>query len=446
MSTETPFRATCCLIALMLWIAPDAASASGFAVETQDAHAAALGGAFTGLVGPASVFYNPGAAAFLDELAYGAGSDGMLPDISFEAEADDLGVRTVYDRNDTVQLLPHAFTVTPLRKRANLGVAITQPYALDVTWDQPDSFPARSLVTTGLLRAVDVTATLSLKLSDSFGLGFGAVYRSTNLEIDRRIQTTVSDELTDYGSLATTSGEEPGFGWTLGLYHEPSKTFAWGLTYRSAISIDVGLTSTATQISTGDTVLDAALELANPFDQALGASTPVDYPASASLGVRLGSPELAMIVADVRWTEWSRFSGLAIDVPDFPDYDITYSPAYVDAFGASLGVQYTLPGGTMLRAGIGYDESAQSDDTVDPLFYDGDRLSIGAGVGRDWLEVALRWDSWESRAGSFEIPDDDDLSGTFDGQSVSLIVTIKQLPDLTKLEAKLPEAPAFSLQ
>ena len=64
-----------------------------------------------------------------------------------------------------------------------------------------------------------------------------------------------------------------------------TNSFSWGLSYRSAITVDYGGKATFDQISTGYPQFDAAVAQQLPFNQDIPVKTSIEFPDMASLGL-----------------------------------------------------------------------------------------------------------------------------------------------------------------
>lgn len=401
--------------------------AGGFSVWEQSAHAMGLGGAFTAQSkAPSSLFYNLGGAAFFEEKAFAVGAVARsATGLSFEAQPD-VGIDTLFEQQDQAPLLAHAYTVIPIRPYLNFGLGVSQPFAHDVDWGDADSFPGRTVSSSSQIDTLDVNPSITLRFTKGIGIGIGAIYRTSTLALTRRLQTVdpLSGRIVDFASLDLNSGQQDGFGWNFGLLHRASERFSWGLSYRSAIDVDVTeAASQLTPVPTGNLALDDLLALSNPFGQDLPTTSSIAFPETASLGIQLGSAQRLLLAFDVTWTGWSSFQQLVIDIPGFPLYSQTIDQGFVDTYTFRFGAQLRVGGDTDLRLGYVVDESPQPDATVGPFLYDADRSTLSFGVGKDWLDGALSWTQFKDRAGAT-------LAGNFTGDMYLLSVTVKKKPEL----------------
>ena len=406
-------------------------AAGGFDVDGQSAHAMGMGGAYVAFPStPSSLFYNVGASAFLAKQAHAVGVfyPGMR-DVSFTQPAE-FGVDTGFDATDA-SVLPHAYTVNPLKKKLgkiklNLGVAIFSPFHHEVDWSNPGVFPGRLDTVSSQLRTLDLQTSIS-GLVGNFGFGVGLIVRATDFEHSRRLATNNSaGQSVDFATLAFDTGQDQGFGYTVGILHQPSKWLSWGVSYKSEIEVDFSPDARLTQISTGDEGLDTALALTQPFNQDLPGVFAITFPAQWSAGITIGHVERLVISLAAEQTLWSSVQQLDLDVTGLPVYNETLDLFLEDSFTYSAAAQYRTRQGSEFRFGYSFDEGAQPVSTMGAFLYDPDKIIISAGFGRDWLDLGLRWVNYQEEQ---DITlDADTTAGALAGEEFLLTVTLKKTP------------------
>ena len=394
--------------------------AGGFAIFEQSARAMGLAGAMTAdSESPSALFYNPASGAF-QETSYAAGALARASwDLTYDSQPE-AAVATRFAQDDP-DVLPYAYTVQTLKPYLKLGVAVYQPFSHQAGWSNVDDFPGRAISYSSQIDALDVNPSVAVRFKSGLALGVGAVYRTADVTLARRLETTdpLTSETVDFADFAVDSGQEPGFGWNVGVLYRAGDRFSWGFSYRSAVEIDFGGSGLLTQIATGNTDLDDLLALTNPFDQELAAASTVEFPDVASFGVAVGSAERLRVALDVNWTGWSSFQQLRTVIPEFPLYSQTIDQQLDDALSFRVGVQWGVASKTVLRFGYAFDQTPQPDAAVGPFFFDADRNTLALGFGRDWLDVAVEWVSYSSRA------DGSGIGGSFAGEAVQASISVK---------------------
>ena len=98
----------------------------------------------------------------------------------------------------------------------------------------------RFLSTKAALRAIDVNPTLGWQITDSFGLGIGAVARFSDVELNRNVPAInpFTQRVVDVARLNLESEFGNAYGWNVGILHKVNNSFSWGLSYRSELDIE----------------------------------------------------------------------------------------------------------------------------------------------------------------------------------------------------------------
>lgn len=400
-------------LALALCQAP-AAAAGGFSFFAQGSKAMGMAGAFVAQADdPSAIFYNVGGLALSEGKLISVGTTAWtLNESLYQGLAPGIGAGTTGEQDAGTTLLPHVFAGIPLSSRLILGLGVTSPFYFETAWLAPESFAGRHVATGAELTTYDVTTNLSFAVSKTFGFGFGAIYRTSEVSLGRRLDrdNPFTGGRSDVASLATGSDASDGFGWQVGLLHRPSPRFSWGLAYRSPIEIDYSATGVLTQIATGNSQLDQLVAASLPFDQQLAASTRLELPETLALGIALGLSRQVVLEVDGEWTGWSTVADLSFAFAGHPVLDQTILLAFDDAMSFRAGFQYTFAGGAQLRAGAAFEESPQGDATVGALLADKDRTLYSLGFGKDWLDVAFTWVEEDQRLIGGQV---DDLDGNY---------------------------------
>ncbi len=404
------------------------ALAGGFAVFEQSAKAMGMAAALTAQSDdPSTLFYNVGGAAFFKKKAVAAGLRFTArSESSFTGRPPNSSVVSVFEQEKPGELLLNAYWIQPLRPRVNLGLAVYSPFYLDTAWRDADRFAGREVSLSSKLVTYDVNPSLALRLGRKLGFGVGAVYRTSKLALDRRVLTTdpFSGGTVDIASLDVDSDQADGVGWNAGLFHQVTKRFSWGLSYRSAIAIDYSGAGRLTQILTGNQQLDDLVAASTPFDQDLPLVTRVEFPAVASFGVAGDLGQKWRLAADVNWTGWSSFEELALSFTDYPVYDEIIEEHFTDALSYRLGLEITTGSGSQWRFGVAFDETPQPEASVGPFLADADRITAAASFGKDWLDLAVMWVTHAERTAGGRTPES--LNGTYQSDALLLSITLKK--------------------
>jgi long-chain fatty acid transport protein len=286
-------------------------------------------------------------------------------------------------------------------------------------WSEPASFAARHDATMSQIEAWDFAPTLGIRLTPALGFGIGAIYRTSEISVSRRIEGQALAGPVDVASLDMKTDTEPGFGWTAGILGKGSR-LSWGLSYRSAIRTDYVGVGRLSQVESGDPQYDELVKATLPLDQDLALSTSLEYPDQASLGVAWGLTKSLTVEADVNRTGWGSVQDLALRFPSSSFLDTRYRLDFQDAMAYRLGMSFRLPTGPQLRAGYAFEETPQPDLSVGAFLPDSNRSTLAMGVGLDWLDVAFSWTTYDQRIVSTSVQG---LNGNYRANAWSFVVS-----------------------
>ncbi|HWM91304.1 MAG TPA: outer membrane protein transport protein [Thermoanaerobaculia bacterium] len=400
-SKTPPTLALCALMAVLLGAASASVHAAGFAFENQGGKAAGMAGAFVAQASdPSAIFYNPGGLALMEKKkAVSAGTSLLAFNESlYQGLPPGIGTSTTGEQETPMDIPPHAYITLPVGARMVAGMGVYSPFRMNTEWADAGSFAGRYLATKSSIEAYDLAPTLGIQLSPSLGLGIGAVYRSSEVSVARRLpgQAPSGEGIVDIASLDMKTDMEPGYGFTAGLLYK-GKRLSIGASYRSAIETDYVGVGRLTQIETGDAQYDQLIRASLPFDQDLLLTSSLEYPDQASFGVAWSLSKAILLEVDVNRTGWGSVQDLALRFSSASTLDTSYRLDFEDAMSYRLGARYRLPTGPQLRVGYAFDETPQPDTSVGAFLPDSDRSTVSVGFGLDWLDVAFSWVTYDQR-------------------------------------------------
>ena len=362
--------------------------AAGFGLFEQGAKAMGMAGAFTAQADDGSaLFHNAGGLAFFEHREIMGGFTYFKG-----TEADFRGANPYPGEGASAkqvllsEITPHAYWIQPLSANWKFGFGIEAPFGLTTEWEKENTFPGRFLSTKAALRVVDLNPSLGMKLTDTFGIGFGFISRWSDVELNRHIALVNPFTLAaaDVGKLKLTSDFSDGYGWNIGMLHKYNNSFSWGLSYRSKVKVNYEGDARVTQISTGFPQFDAVVASRIPFNTNLPVKTEIEFPDMASIGVFIALGPTMGLEVDANWTGWSSFDAVPIDFTgdathSLPDSEIPEH--WEDAYNYRLGFRWDTSPTSQWRAGYVYDESPQPEESVSPLLPDANRNGITLGYG-----------------------------------------------------------------
>lgn len=374
--------------------------ASGFAFTDQGAKAAGMAGAFVAQASdPSAIVYNPGGLALLEKKK--SISAGMavtaFNESLYQGLPPGIGIGATGEQETSPAIPPHAYVTLPVGGRMVAGVGLYSPFRMNTEWSDPGAFVARHLATKSSIEAWDLAPTLGIQLSPSLGVGLGAIYRSSEVAVSRRIPgEAVDGSLIDVASLDMKTDMEPGYGWTAGLLWK-RKHFSFGFSYRSAIETDYVGVGRLSQIETGDPQYDELVRASMPIGQDLPLSSSLEYPDQATVGLAWNVSKALLVEMDVNRTGWGSVQDLSLSFPASSWLDTAYRLDFQDAMTYRLGASWRLPTGPKLRFGYAFDETPQPDAAVGAFLPDSSRNIVSVGAGLDWLDVAFSWITYDQR-------------------------------------------------
>ncbi len=364
------------------------AAASGYALREQSA--VGQGTSFAGSTArgddPSLMFFNPATIALLPGIQAALTTSYISP----YAEARDgsatrttiLGGGTIPGRTGgdaaSDALVPAFYATAQVAPDWTLGLAVTAPFGLVTKYDS--DFIGRYHGLTSELATINVAPTIAWRALPNLSIGASLQVQY----IDARLSNAV-----DFGSIgfvnpalraagftpgsrdgrATIEGDDVGFGFVLGAIWEPVQGTKLGASYRSAVFHTLR----------GDARFEGVpAPLRGAFPPSQGVRAKVATPDIASLGLAQAVGDRWTLLADLSWTNWSRFRELRVDFENGTS-SVT-EERWRDTVSVSLGAEYRWSEALKLRAGIAYDPTPVREETRTPRIPDSDRywLSLGA--------------------------------------------------------------------
>ncbi len=419
------------LSALALAAAAGPSYAAGFGIFEQGTKAMGMAGAFTAQADDGSaMFHNAGGLAFATEREI---SGGLVLFHTTKADFDGAspfpGPNSHAEQKTLSQLLPHAYWVQPINQTWKFGVGLEAPFGLTTEWNA-NTFSGRYLSTKAAVRAVDINPTIAWQVTPSFGIGFGAIARFSDIELRRRVPAVnpFTQQVVDVASIKLQSDLENAYGWNIGILHKFNNSFSWGLSYRSKVKTDYEGDGRLTQVSTGNAQLDAVLRTRLPFDRDLPIATSIEYPDMASLGLAFSLSPSLLLETDVNWTGWSSFDTTTIRFTGGDLPNSTIRSEWKDVENYRAGLRWTTSATSEWRFGYVYDETPQPEEAVTPLLPDADRNGVTIGYGHKGAsykaDFALMYLDFKDRTRKKTFDGESPFLGTYQTKALLASATI----------------------
>ncbi|WP_108447376.1 OmpP1/FadL family transporter [Halomonas denitrificans] len=374
------------------------AAASGFQVREQSAKtlANAMSNATAGAEDVSFMAYNPAAIGNIDGSQVAGGVAYI--DASFELQDGNassvFGVPYTSDASNQggeSAVVPSFAAKTRLNEWFDLGLAIYAPYGLSTKYDE--DWIGRYHAVETELTTIDFQPTLNYRATERLNLAVGlrAQYADATLSnsvdaatigaleaaqllgpTDPRVQAAASNAGQADG-FAEVTGDDWGYGYTVGALFQVTEKTRLGASYRSEIDLtlegEVDYSSDNPQVAAG-----------LPDNQ--GGTADLTTPANLNLGVYHQLTDRLALMANAEWTEWSSFDELVVEFEDGTDSATTEN--WDDTWAFSVGANYALNNQWLLRAGLGVDESpVPSAEFRTPRVPDADRQ--WATLGATWM-------------------------------------------------------------
>lgn len=332
--------------------------AGGWNNTLMGARALALGGAFTAVADdPSAIFHNPAGLVF-------QGSD-------FNFSIDGFYIWPTHDyvmptgsraQSKFNCALPQIFVSYRTSEKITVGLGAYVPYAGGgVDWKKEElGIPLKSY-----LGIFSITPTFAYKLNEKLSVGFNLNFYHAVMEVDT--------EMEGFGPMST---EEKGSALSagFGVLFRPTEKIGIGLSVRGPARMNIsGITTITTTIPGFGTVKF------NPDSQ-----TSFKLPWDMEVGFCYRIAENFLVSVGAQYTMWSALDKVEKTIENIPfigDLKIEQIMDFSNILILRAGMEYLLPGGIALRAGVGLDPSATPDATLDVTNIDVDKFCLLGGIG-----------------------------------------------------------------
>lgn len=329
-----------------------------------------------------SLFFNPGAMAFLDHNSIQAGFNPIFASNSYW---DSESSNSSYSANsDNPMGTPFHFYAVwgPEEGNFKFGLGAFTPYGSSVNWG--NTWIGRDLLNELSLKAIQIQPTLSYKINDKLSIGGGLDITVGSVKLIKSIFREGRIEGDQYGeALVTLEGNATtAFGYNLGIMYKPTEKLDIGLSYRSEVTMKL-------EDGSADFVVPNGLASFFPEGNTFNAELPL--PSVASIGLTYHINENFEIGTQFDWVGWSAYKSLDFDFKEnTPLLDDTSSPRnYEDSWVVHLGGEYSFESNLQLRAGFYYDKTPVQDGYMTAETPDNNRIGITGGLGYGYGDIQL---------------------------------------------------------
>jgi len=375
------------------------AYSAGFALIEQSA--SGLGNAYAGGAAVAedatTVFFNPAGLTRIKGQQAVLGAHLIVPQAEFSNEGSTHVTGQPLSGGDggdggKAGVAPIFYYASQLGNGWAVGLGVNAPFGLATEYD--DGWVGRYHALRSEVKTVNINPSVAYRLNDHLSLGAGVSAQYFQAELSNAIDFGTIAFQQSGGLLGVPQGMDGtaeleadswGFGYNLGALYEFDENSRVGLAYRSQVRQD--LEGDADFIVPSSV---SSLPIVGPGVAATFADTDVSgdlvLPESVSLSGYHSIGSKWAVMADVTWTNWSRFDELRIKF-DQNANGITLSDSvttedWEDSWRYSVGVAYNPSENWLLRAGAAYDvEPIPDTEHRTPRIPGDDRIWAAFGVG-----------------------------------------------------------------
>lgn len=350
-----------------------------------------------------SLFYNPGATPFLEKKwNFSGGVSLILSRVTFQPKNGTEQAHLEHQLNTPL----YFYGAYKISDDLSVGLAINTPYGNGLSWG--DSWQGRYLIQDIKFRAFTFQPTISYKYKNIFGVGFGLVYATGNVDLNKALplQGASGD-----GKLNIT-GSTSNFGFNAGVYVRPIAGLSLGLDYRSKIEM---------KVNGADAKFTVPQSLSGNFPDNK-VETMLPLPANLDFGAsyEFGKNKEWMVGLNLCYVFWNTYDSLVFDFETTTSaIGRTATPAlYESKLIPRIGVQYKMSELLTLRAGGYYDQSPVPDDYLNPQTPSLDQIGLTCGFSLYpakglSIDASFLYITGSEREGTFS---PDNFAGTYKNQ------------------------------
>ncbi len=328
------------IITLVVFVVPEVMG-TGYQVVLQGNRATGMGNLGVAMNYDAStLFFNPGAAVMMKGNSVMIGVNPIISNTTFWNSTTENSNYTA--ETDNPMGTPfHAYVVWgPKESRWKFGLSAVTPFGSGVSWG--DTWMGRDLLNEIELKAIQVQATVSFKITDNLGIGAGFITSFGSVSLSKTLFVDGED---GNGSVSLDGKAKTAFGYNIGLFWSPGDKIDIGVNYRSRIDMN---------LENGDATFTVPPSLSPviPSENTFSASLPL--PSVTSAGITWHTTGRLDIGFEFDWVGWSAYKSLSFDFENnTPAVEDTNSPRnYKDSWNIHLGGEYRMEKLLKFRAGV----------------------------------------------------------------------------------------------
>jgi long-chain fatty acid transport protein len=374
------------------------AYASGYALREQSA--SALGNAFAGATAGAEdlsyMYFNPAALTRQSETQVAPVVSAILPRLKMRDVRGRTAAGTPISGNDggrnaaegnVVAALYGLFDLQDtfgLEQNVKFGVGVNVPFGVET--DYRDGWIGRYHALHSKVLALNVNPALAWEITQGVSLAAGLQVQYITARITNAIDMgSIGASRGIPGSLpgaqdgrGKVSGNDVGYGFTLGALWEPWTGTRIGAGYRSSIEHDP---EGDADFELGGSAVARTLATRTGLFQDTGANAHVVTPETVSLGIYQELSRRWAVMGEAQWTRWSRFDDLTVKFDNPAQPDSVTDENWSDSWFLAAGLTWKPDDAWTLRGGAAWDQDPTRDRRRTPRIPTADRYWIALGAG-----------------------------------------------------------------
>lgn len=351
---------------------PSLSHGLGTRLASQDADAIARGEAFAATAdNPSAIFYNPAGITQLDGVQVRLGTYAIALDVSVDLRSPGPSFDNRYEQ----QYVPQFFaTWTIPNSRFSIGLGTYAPFGLALEY--PDDTPFRTLAKKGSITYLTINPVIAVKITDSLSFAGGLMINRASAELEQGVLAP--------GDKFRFEGDDVALGFNLGLRWQPHRMHAFGVTYRSATTMNFE-GQTHLQYDGFTMPVQVAPGVVIPFDvpgvdRKENARASFRFPQVVVFGYSFRPTPDWNFEFNVDWTDWDNLNTVTVRQQKSADVALPFN--WESSFMYEFGVTRKI-GTWKLSAGYIYSENSVPNESFNPIVPDSNRHIIAAGVGQE---------------------------------------------------------------
>lgn len=354
------------------------AHAAGFYIQEQSVQG--LGSAFSGstttLNDPSTIYFNPAGMTNLSGYQAQAGVHLLMPtskikDTGSSAPATaTLGGASGNPYDPTP--VPNGFMSAELGHGFWAGIGMTAPFGL--ASEYKDGWFGRFDSTKTELTVIDIQPTLAYKINDRISVGVGVNFQHADADLRNRVMLGAATE-----GNSKLSGDDWGYGYSLGVQIRPTDSTTIGLDYKSEVHHH----------------LDGKIQVTNMAGAIVGVGTvstdgsaKLTTPDHATLGIAHKLNDKLTLQGQATWFGWNNFDNITAFRASGAQAS-RVDQNYQTTWALAVGAEYEANDAWTLRGGMQFDQTPTTDEYRTSRTPDGDRTWVSLGATYD---ISPAWD------------------------------------------------------